>query len=201
MATFHPFPRLPFEIRTQIWEMTVEPRDLDVRSKNQYETWGKTYYLTSSTPIPGVMQACHESRNLGLYQRAFSYGEQPRYIWANFENDFICIPDTYFRSIHAERLLIRWLRFEGENNEGFFHFSSHELRDFCNLKEIHVICEEGVDGWLDAWEYVYWPCKKKNVRFIDIKTDEMVTGWELFDKSEWTDFKNLGAKRIISLGE
>jgi hypothetical protein len=31
MATFHPFPRLPAELRIQIWEMTVEPRVVDVR--------------------------------------------------------------------------------------------------------------------------------------------------------------------------
>lgn len=31
MSTFHPFPRLPLEIRLAIWEMTVEPREVRVR--------------------------------------------------------------------------------------------------------------------------------------------------------------------------
>ena len=31
MSTFHPFPRLPLELRLAIWEMTVEPREVEVR--------------------------------------------------------------------------------------------------------------------------------------------------------------------------
>src|SRR5690242_8350992 len=31
MSTFHPFPRLPVELRLAIWEMTVEPREVEVR--------------------------------------------------------------------------------------------------------------------------------------------------------------------------
>jgi hypothetical protein len=31
MSTFHPFPRLPLELRLTIWEMTVEPREVEVR--------------------------------------------------------------------------------------------------------------------------------------------------------------------------
>jgi hypothetical protein len=30
MSTFHPFPRLPLELRLAIWEMTVEPREVEV---------------------------------------------------------------------------------------------------------------------------------------------------------------------------
>lgn len=31
MSTFHPFPQLPLELRLAIWEMTVEPREVEVR--------------------------------------------------------------------------------------------------------------------------------------------------------------------------
>jgi hypothetical protein len=31
MSTFHPFPKLPTELRLLIWEMTVEPREVEVR--------------------------------------------------------------------------------------------------------------------------------------------------------------------------
>jgi hypothetical protein len=31
MSTFHPFPKLPLELRLAIWEMTVEPREVEVR--------------------------------------------------------------------------------------------------------------------------------------------------------------------------
>ena len=30
MSTFHPFPRLLLELRLTIWEMTVEPREVEI---------------------------------------------------------------------------------------------------------------------------------------------------------------------------
>jgi hypothetical protein len=75
MATFHPFPRLPYELRAQIWEMTVEPRVVNVECR-----WGEAtrqICLTSSTPVPAVLEACREARNHGLYQKAFSEIDLP----------------------------------------------------------------------------------------------------------------------------
>ncbi|KAL2795457.1 hypothetical protein BJX66DRAFT_337016 [Aspergillus keveii] len=57
MATFHYFRLLPSELRALIWEMTAEPRSVDVLVIREYGTWGKpvkvvspTPYLQSSTP-------------------------------------------------------------------------------------------------------------------------------------------------------
>ncbi|KAF7556899.1 hypothetical protein G7046_g6169 [Stylonectria norvegica] len=191
MSTFHPFPLLPFELRARIWEMTVEPRTVEIRFTRDRITWGNVLYVTSSTPVPGVMQTCHEARNLGLYQRAFSSGDEPRYVWVNFEADMISIGNSDYCIIKPEQLLIRRLRFEDESTDGhagFFHFHSKELRDFCNLTEIHVICQDGLLDWQDAWECVYWPCPDENVRFIDKKSGQMVDGYAL-DKmlEEWLE--------------
>ncbi|CAN9132517.1 unnamed protein product [Alternaria alternata] len=69
MTTFHPFPRLPLELREQIWKDTVEPRIVDVRRvRKGTERYGQ---LISSTPIPAILQSCREARNLGLYERVF----------------------------------------------------------------------------------------------------------------------------------
>jgi hypothetical protein len=69
MSTFHPFPRLPLELREQIWKDTIEPRTVDVR---RIRVWSQQYgQLFSSTPIPGTLQSCREARNLGLYERVF----------------------------------------------------------------------------------------------------------------------------------
>ena len=69
MTTFHPFPRLPLELREQIWKDTVEPRTVDVRRvRKGTERYGQ---LVSSTPIPAILQSCREARNLGLYRRIF----------------------------------------------------------------------------------------------------------------------------------
>jgi hypothetical protein len=140
----------------------------------------------SSTPVPAVLQACHEARNQGLYQQAFNISSvvERRYVWVNFEIDMISIgADTWFDTFEpAERLLFRRLTFERENGESFFHFQSHKLREFSNLEEIHVICVDGLMAWQDAWEYVYWPCPKENLRFIDKETGQIAVakiwiGW------------------------
>lgn len=71
MAAFHPFPRLPYELRLLIWEMTVDPRIVKVEYRRLDPTH-EEYCLTSSTPVPAVLAACQEARNHGLYQKAFS---------------------------------------------------------------------------------------------------------------------------------
>lgn len=71
MTAFHLFPRLPYELRMQIWEMTVEPRIVNAELTHQNPT-DRAFYLTSSTPVPAVLQTCQEARNHGLYQQAFS---------------------------------------------------------------------------------------------------------------------------------
>jgi hypothetical protein len=182
MAAFHRFPHLPFELRARIWELTVEPRTVEVGEKREHGSWGKVLHVTSSTPVPAVLQACHEARNQGLYQKAFNFptGVEPRYVWVNFEIDMISIGHTWFDTFEpAEQLLFRRLTFERENGESFFHFQSHELAKFSNLEEIHVICEDGVMAWHDCWEYVYWPCPKENLKFIDKETGQIAVGQDL----------------------
>ncbi|EAT76760.1 hypothetical protein SNOG_15922 [Parastagonospora nodorum SN15] len=81
MSTFHPFPRLPTELRLQIWEMTVEPRTVEIcirftdfpstpladgkqkRPPRQMST------VQSPTPVPGPLQACREARYHGFLSR------------------------------------------------------------------------------------------------------------------------------------
>jgi hypothetical protein len=90
MSTFHPFPRLPLELRRHIWEMivetvryviyelhagytlilyTVSQRTVYVsRPRDSNETLGR---LISSTAIPATLHSCREARNCRLYQRTF----------------------------------------------------------------------------------------------------------------------------------
>jgi hypothetical protein len=182
MAAFHLFPRLPFELRARIWQLTVEPRTVEVRVKKDDGLRGKILHVTSSTPVPAVLQVCHEARNQGLYQQAFKFpsGVEPRYVWVNFEIDMISIGDTYFDTIEpAEQLLIRRLTIQRENTDSFFRSESLELQMYSNLEEMHVICEDGLLAWQDAWEYVYWPCPKENLRFIDKETGQIAVGEDL----------------------
>ena len=93
MTTFHPFPRLPLELREQIWKDTVEPRTVDVRRVR--DKWSQPYLgrygrLVSSTPIPATLHSCREARNLGLYERVI------------FEVDIV----KKFENNHAPEVLI-----------------------------------------------------------------------------------------------
>ncbi|KAF3484078.1 uncharacterized protein GIQ15_03402 [Arthroderma uncinatum] len=183
MAVFHLFPCLPSELRARIWELTVEPRTIEVGYKNT--PYNETLHVMSSAPVPAILQTCYEARNQkGLYQRAFAFGIEPRYVWVNFEVDMISIGhhSTFaWELFEAERLLIRRLTFEGENDEWFFHFRYHQLAGYSNLEVIHVICYNGVDDWQTAWESIHWPCGPDNVRFIDRETGEVALGKDLDD--------------------
>ncbi|GFF49952.1 hypothetical protein IFM51744_07212 [Aspergillus udagawae] len=172
MAAFYLFPCLPTELRARIWELTVEPRTVEVRGKRMLGSWRKVLHVTSSTPVPAVLQACHEARNLRLYQQAFIFSSavERRYVWVNFDIDMISIGDTDFDILEpAEQLLIRQLTIQRKNT--FFIFESYEL--FSNLEEMHIICEDGLMAWQDAWENLPWPCPKKNLRFIDKETGQI----------------------------
>ncbi|KAK0669494.1 hypothetical protein QBC41DRAFT_319779 [Cercophora samala] len=94
-TTFHPFPLLPYELRAQIWELaSASPRTVQVRVRHRkkYPNLPATYpvdrpysdycykkqsatvpqLITGLTPVPAVMQTCHESRAIGskFYSRA-----------------------------------------------------------------------------------------------------------------------------------
>lgn len=62
--TFHPFSRHPTELRLKIWEMTVEPRVVELRCIHNDDLPGPEHIKISSlTPPPATLQACRESRN------------------------------------------------------------------------------------------------------------------------------------------
>ncbi|GKT41009.1 uncharacterized protein ColSpa_01190 [Colletotrichum spaethianum] len=74
-ATFHPFLHLPAKLRARIWELTVEPRVVEVRvlyhqpSPTDVEgselvvKWPpRMRYLCSPTPAPAQLQTCREAR-------------------------------------------------------------------------------------------------------------------------------------------
>ncbi|KAL5328472.1 hypothetical protein ACEPPN_001971 [Leptodophora sp. 'Broadleaf-Isolate-01'] len=101
--TFHPFPRLSFELRTRIWDLTVEPRIVEVCVVTRYpkptkielsnayaEKWSHNWplrHLRSSTAAPAQLQSCREAREYltthpkarYLYSKAFSELTQKTY--------------------------------------------------------------------------------------------------------------------------
>jgi hypothetical protein len=146
MTTFHPFPRLPLELREQIWKDAVEPRTVDVR---RILAWPHCQ-LVSSTPIPAILQSCREARNLargpykqyffeahattkwrGTYapeiaiERFFSPDEpeeegpvsELRYVWLNLDIDTVDIGASSFRDYEPIASAVKRLRCKRENGE------------------------------------------------------------------------------------
>lgn len=196
MTTFHLFPRLPFELRTRVWELTVEPRIVELRIVSKRttlpesarsedgprESWVTVQRLLSPTPVPAVLQTCREARNMGLYQQAFSElsSSEMRYVWLNLEIDMISIGTSGFAAFKPVAHLIRRLRFERENgDESFYYFEARELHSFVNAKEIHVVCPEGIEAWYEARKDHHFPCGEENLFFIDLNDGRMMRSIEL----------------------
>lgn len=101
MTTFHPFPRLPAELRNAVWELTLDPREVAIKASYQGEGSGEDFHavvhFSSPTAIPSALQACRDSRYLLAsrhYTRAFGNGTTPHYTWIAFALDTIRICDT-----------------------------------------------------------------------------------------------------------
>jgi hypothetical protein len=191
MATFHPFPRLPAELRAQIWQMTVEPR-----FKTKRELGRRPFsVLTSSTYVPAPLQTCQEARNARLYQRCFSdlairYGypedAERRYIWLNLDIDMVSIGNTDLGAFRPSAHLIKRLRFTRDNTDEDWcrGLECDELQHFTNVSEIHVVlCENGdFENWHGASDDYIWNCGAENVTFIDEEEGQEMKLLDLEDK-------------------
>ncbi|USP81240.1 hypothetical protein yc1106_08514 [Curvularia clavata] len=184
MATFHPFCRLPKELRLLIWELTVEPRLVDVRTRFIERPHTRLRAASSSTPLPAQLHTCQESRKAGLYERSISditvlegkkNESDQRYIWLNLDVDTIFIHGR-FEVLWPIAHRIKRLRFISKSGEDpwFFFTPCRELRKFVNALEIHVVVNEtdAFQDWHGASEDYYWPCGPENVSFIDPKIGE-----------------------------
>ncbi|KAI1108859.1 hypothetical protein F5Y14DRAFT_456581 [Nemania sp. NC0429] len=160
MATFHHFPRLPPELRVQIWEAAVVPRTVEVGIPGQSAVPRR---LVSPTPVPAILQTCREARNPGLYQKAFSElasidaaDGEPRHVWLRFEIDTVSIGTTALGAFREVAPLIRRLRLErAHSDEYFYHYEAETLRALVNAREIHVVCADGLGAWWCAAEEHY----------------------------------------------
>lgn len=180
MATFTTFNNLPFEIRARIWELTVEPRTVEV-----HLLW-KDFdpRLVSTTPMPAPLQACREARNMGLYKRAFSeIGTADRYVWLNLDIDMVSIGTVPFLVLERVAPMIKRLKFERKNqDEYWWYFESGGIEDFVNAEEIHVICADGFKKWGGTTEEYNWPCAVENIVFFDLDEGLEMRGTEF---EEW----------------
>lgn len=84
----------------------------------------------------------------------------------------ISIGTTRFSAFKGVAASIKRLWFERENIEEYFNrWESKDLKLFSSVREIHVVCADGLDAWWGATKDHYWPCGEKNVWFIDPEED------------------------------
>lgn len=86
----------------------------------------------------------------------------------NHDVDTIDIGESLFRYYKPIAHTFRRLKFEREESyEGYYQWESRELANFSKVTEMHVVCADGLYGWLNALEEHYWPCGVDNVFLID----------------------------------
>jgi hypothetical protein len=172
MSTFHPFSRLPVELRTYIWRLGTDPRIVDIRISQEAD--GSKFRI--APPLtPPCLQACQESRTelSRFYQRAFSelsssLGTGYRYFWVDFDIDTLDIGDSAFMLYKAVAPMIKRLKIKGRNSDPiYYHEQIRRIRIFTNVKEIQVVCADGVDNWSGAIAEHFWPCGVQNVWYIE----------------------------------
>ncbi|KAI8948997.1 hypothetical protein F4801DRAFT_431703 [Xylaria longipes] len=188
-STFHLFLNLPTELRLQIWALAAEgPRILHVRIEDR-PVWTSATELehdtvySSPTPPPAVLHACRESRQAAPYERSFLTSPgiaEARYIWVNFQQDMICLPDADIHRLEPYGAVIQRLRFtvppsdpalSGGTDEYWFHYSEEILEPFTALRELHISIPETFLQWGSIAQFVpFLPLGPENVRFIDLHT-------------------------------
>ncbi|VUC37145.1 unnamed protein product [Clonostachys rosea] len=216
MSTFHPFPLLPFELRIQIWRMTVEPRTVELRVGGFYKDLGPplkdeptdrqyVQYLVNMTPVPGALQTCREARNLGLYQKAMSElsdltGDERQYVWLNLDIDLICFRGGGLAKFNQVAPRVKRLKLVREiTEEWFYQEGVSEFRHFVNLEEVHVVCKDGMRAWHGATRDHYWPCRPENLIFIDPHDGQVLNGVEMEAKFDEMQRQELASDEHESL--
>ena len=196
------FASLPYELRSHIWSLAVEPRRItevhreksDGKFKIKQRRRGMDIlYETTSTPPPAVMQVCREARQHAPYQRCFTAGTEARWTWVNFGVDIFCVRSVFFiediveHRSDVQRLEIRtdedWDWYEGV----IYHRALDILSDFTGLRKIKIILEPGdlarwnhAAGWLD-----HGHCPMENITFVDERSGLALTKSQLGLVAAW----------------
>ncbi len=107
----------------------------------------------------------------------------------------VSIGRSTFTAFRLVAPLIARLRFERENSdEVFYHWGVEELRNFVNIKEIHVVCADGLRAWHGASEEHYWPCGKENLFFISPDDGRLISSVELDEVFDQMLAENYGER-------
>ncbi|KAK8000935.1 hypothetical protein PG991_013157 [Apiospora marii] len=150
MFPFHPFPRLPLELRQRIWAMAIEPRLVVVAHED--------YIGRKRTPPPPLLGACSEARSFLLqhyYTKAFMSSDSAQYHYVDFEVDTIHLDQFELGKYPREQHWIQQLSIMGWNSELIFYKHGLHLEDMTVLKNVTIHDCESLNGdneWWGAWD-------------------------------------------------
>ncbi|PTB69950.1 hypothetical protein BBK36DRAFT_1110294 [Trichoderma citrinoviride] len=197
---FHPFPRLPTELRLRIWALAATPRLVHISVRQtELDRWKRIALNDFSLPMPSpaVMHVCRKSRLCAPYQKAFFTivpGEpEHRYVWVDFERDMVWLANSQLERLEPYETKIRRLRFTVEPGargdlmfEAFGGCSHEFMAPFTVLRELHVAISDCFCAWGSTWAGSgYGKCPRENVRFLDLTTGLLLTGPQLEMACEW----------------
>ncbi|KAH9213921.1 hypothetical protein DL95DRAFT_390050, partial [Leptodontidium sp. 2 PMI_412] len=87
LDTFHPFPRLPLEIRDEIWSLSLPaPRLIHVQTeRGEIRPPGRqpnqpfAHVWAQKLPVPSILHVCNDARAVGLkhYELVFDTNCRP----------------------------------------------------------------------------------------------------------------------------
>jgi hypothetical protein len=94
-ATFELFPKLPAELRIEIWKLVPAPRIVVVH----FHIDGRKRAYKFGASLPVILHACQESRHeaLKIYHRAFDSKWALNCVYFNFKSDILIFGFAYTR--------------------------------------------------------------------------------------------------------
>ncbi|KAJ3489465.1 hypothetical protein NLG97_g5989 [Lecanicillium saksenae] len=186
------FGSLPYEIRAMIWSLAVQPRMVPVHLRSRLgerclrnNKSSRSGYFVSPAVVPGVLHACHESRDLAIRTRQYEKltpfrCRQEPYVWVNFDLDIVDIGQlalVYFEDA-AEQ--IRRIRLTVEIDSPWWrHDQRYYLHSFYNLVQDFVDAADGWDCWSRAFDETMSACLPENSYVIDAKSRRMMNAADL----------------------
>jgi len=209
---FHPFPRLPLEIRQQIWELSIAPREVVIVSETIFR------HGRQASPPPPLLVVSGESRSYcqQFYTKAYLLGnsgnprEPVKYSWINFALDEVYMLDLDFPGFSAIAL-IRRLTLVSPDGAYFVYHVQRVLADAKALEALTIIDAEGGEAvswytrWSDFMEMRYLTCypapydTKIVYGDVVLTPENMVQFERAWYKTQWEpELEEYGSEMAIS---
>lgn len=143
MPEFHLFPRLPLELRHQIWVLAMEPREVVV---------GRELHRRSRTTPPAILVACNEAWThlQKFYTKSFPTSTPSKLSWVNFDIDTVYCSIVELVHCSKEIPSIQRLVLECPDSELFYYKYGRPLYAAKALDTVTIL-HFGPDAVHESW--------------------------------------------------